>query len=77
MLLVERNLSRRKYTVYVCERRCHIIGGVRFPEVDEPQEVTTQLSCKGVSCILKKCGLTVEQYDSEGQRIGEMNVLDS
>lgn len=53
------------------------LGGVRFPEVDEPQEITTQLSCKGVSCILKKCGLTVEQYDSEGQKIGEMKVLDS
>ena len=50
------------------------LGGVRFPNKDEPQEITTQLSCKGVSCILKNCGLTIEQFDSNGRKIGEMKV---
>jgi len=48
------------------------LGGVHFPERDEPQEITTQLSCKGVSCILKKCGLIVEQFEANGKKIGEM-----
>lgn len=50
------------------------IGGVHFPERDQPQEITTQLSCKGVSCILKKCGLMVEQFDSNGKKLGEMKA---
>jgi hypothetical protein len=50
------------------------LGGVRFPEVSEPQEITTQLSCKGVGCILKKCGLKVGQFDSTGKKIGEMKA---
>jgi hypothetical protein len=48
--------------------------GVYFPEKDEPQEIITQLSCKGVSCILKKCGLIVEQYDTNGRKLGEMKL---
>jgi hypothetical protein len=50
------------------------LGGVRFPEKDEPQEITTQLSCKGVGCILKKCGLMVEQFDANGKKIGDMKL---
>lgn len=50
------------------------LAGVQFPERTEPQEITTQLSCKGVSCILKRCGLKVEQFDSTGKIIGEMKV---
>jgi hypothetical protein len=50
------------------------LGGVYFPEKDEPQEIITQLSCKGVSCILKKCGLIVEQYDTNGRKLGEMKL---
>lgn len=48
--------------------------GAHFPEKDEPQEMTTQLSCKGVSCILKKCGLKIEQFDPTGEKIGEMKL---
>ena len=50
------------------------LSGVNFPEITEPQEITTQLSCKGVGCILKKCGLKVEQFDSAGKKIGEMKA---
>jgi hypothetical protein len=50
------------------------LGGVHFPEADVPQEITTQLSCRGVSCILKKCGLKIEQFDHEGKKIGELGV---
>ncbi len=50
------------------------MGGMHFPEADEPQEITTQLSCKGVSCVLKKCGLRIEQFDSNGKKIGEMKT---
>lgn len=50
------------------------LGGVHFPEITEPQEITTQLSCKGVGCILKKCGLKIEQFDSTGKQIGEMKA---
>jgi hypothetical protein len=48
--------------------------GVKYPEVDEPQEITTQLSCKGLSCILKKCGLRIQQFDANGAEIGGMKV---
>jgi len=50
------------------------LAGVHFPEKNEPQEITTQLSCQGVSCVLKKCGLIVEQYDSTGKKIGDMRA---
>lgn len=50
------------------------LGGVHFPEITEPQEITTQLSCKGIGCILKKCGLKVEQFNSTGKKIGEMKA---
>jgi hypothetical protein len=50
------------------------LGGVYFPEITKPQEITTQLSCKGVGCILKKCGLKVEQFDSTGKKIREMKA---
>ncbi|MDB5162573.1 MAG: hypothetical protein JWN28_180 [Candidatus Saccharibacteria bacterium] len=50
------------------------LGGVHFPERDEPQEIITQLSCKGVSCVLKKCGLTVEQFDTNGSKQGKMRL---
>ncbi len=50
------------------------LAGVHFPERDEPQEITTQLSCKGVSCVLRQCGLTIKQYDANGVEIGEMKV---
>ncbi len=50
------------------------MGGVRFPERDEPQEITTQFSCKGVSCILRKCGLQITQYDSNGAEVGKMGA---
>lgn len=46
-----------------------IVGGVHYPEATEPQEITTQLSCKGVGCILKKCGLKLEQFESTGKKI--------
>lgn len=52
-----------------------VMGGVHFPERDEPQEITTQLSCKGASCILKKCGLTVTQYDSNGEVLSKMKTV--
>lgn len=48
--------------------------GVRFPEPTELQEITTKLSCKGVECILKKCGFKIEQHDSTGEKIGEMHT---
>lgn len=50
------------------------LGGMHFPERDEPQEITTQLSCKGASCILKKCGLTIAQYDTNGVEVSRMKV---
>lgn len=50
------------------------MAGVHYPEADEPQAIITQLSCKGTSCILKKCGLKVEQFDSNGIKIGEMKA---
>ena len=51
------------------------LGGAQFPERGEPQEMTTQLSCKGASCILKKCGLIVEQFDATGKKLGNMKLL--
>lgn len=50
------------------------LGGVQFPEKDMSQEITTQLSCKGASCVLKKCGLTIAQYDADGAKLGEMRL---
>jgi hypothetical protein len=50
------------------------LGGVHFPERDEPQEITTQFSCKGTRCILKRCGLKIEQFDSTGKKIGKMKA---
>lgn len=50
------------------------LGGVHFPKLDEPQEITTQLSCTGVGCILKKCGLQITQYNSDGEEIGSMKA---
>lgn len=41
--------------------------GAHFPEEGEEQVVRMQFSCKGVSCILKKCGLKLRQYDEHGE----------
>lgn len=49
------------------------LGGMHFPTETEAQEITTQLSCKGASCILKKCGLKIEQFNSKGEVVAEMN----
>lgn len=56
--------------------RDFIMSGVHFSESTEPQEITTQLSCEGVGCIIKRCGLKIEQFDSEGQTIREMKAVD-
>lgn len=48
--------------------------GVHFPERDEPQEITTRLSCRGVDCIFRQCGLKIEQLDSAGNTLSEMEV---
>lgn len=50
------------------------LGGMHFPDTEQPQDITTQLSCKGVSCILKKCGLSIEQFDNSGKKVSEMKV---
>ena len=50
------------------------LGGMHFPEKNEPADIITQMSCKGVGCILKKCGLTITQYDVNGKVVSEMSV---
>lgn len=54
-----------------------IPAGAHFPESNEPQVIRTQFSCKGVSCILKKCGLTLTQYDAEGNVLTVGKFTDS
>jgi hypothetical protein len=49
------------------------LEGVHFPERGEPQEITTQLSCKGASCVMKICGLTITQYDTDGKILTQGN----
>lgn len=47
------------------------LGAVVFPDASEVQEMTTQISCRGVSCILKKCGLTITQFSPDGDTLSQ------
>lgn len=49
--------------------------GAHFPEDGEEQAIRTQFSCKGVSCILKKCGLTLKQYNEQGDVLGSGRIV--
>lgn len=51
------------------------LAGEMYPSESEPQEITTRISSKGASCIFKKCGLMIEQFDADGKKINEMKAL--
>lgn len=50
------------------------LGGLRLPEAGEPQKITTQFFCRGMSCILRDCGLQIVQYDGDGNEISRMSA---
>ncbi len=48
-------------------------GGLHYPEANEPQEITTRFTCRGLSCVFRDCGLKIVQYDSNGIEISRMS----
>lgn len=45
------------------------LAGCDFDKALEEGIVRVQFSCAGLSRVMKKCGLTLTQYDSEGNKL--------